>query len=80
MEATLLKSQQEIMRQIIASGAGPHVAAMTWVVALKEGRAKRSSNVNKVSEYDYGQLLHADVMRRLTGKPLRPVRRAKVRK
>lgn len=80
MEAMMLNTQQEMMRQIIATGVGPHDAAMAWVAAVKEGRAKRSSNVNKVSEYDYGLLLHADVVRRIAGKPVRQFRRAKIRK
>jgi hypothetical protein len=80
MEATLIKSQQEIMREIIEAGMGRHDSAMAWVVAVKDGRAKRNSNVNKVSEYEYGLLLLDDVMRRITGKPVRPIRRAKVRK
>lgn len=63
IEATT--QQQEFMRDCIGKGMNETAAATAWVAAVREGTCKMESNVNKMSDEQYGRLLYADVCRRL---------------
>ena len=75
---SVIIQQQDFMRHCIGKGLSRHDCVSAWVKAINAGLVQRLSNVRKISEHDYGDILYTDVMRRLhPDKPARLVRKAR---